>query len=135
MKLQLFHPGVARIDCTDCQKRLYSLETGELVTYKAGALGLKHYDVTEAPCQRGEVCPKESPERAHLHLLSERNWRAVTAYRRGRAVGFEHVLKDDLFAENMAIIDGLVRSWERSRAAEASGANMALALIPLIAKR
>lgn len=135
MRLQLFHPGVARIDCRKCQKELYNLQTGELVTYKAGALGLKTYEVTEAPCQRGEVCPKESPEKAHRHLLSDRNWKTVNLYRRGRAIGFHHMPKDDLFAENMAIIDGLMRSWERTRAAEASGTNLALALIPLIARR
>ena len=115
---------------------MYNLETGELVTYKAGPNRVDtHYDHAQAPCQRGEVCPKESPEKAHLHTLSDKNWRTLMIYRRGRAIGFDRMLIDDLLADNLAIIDGMFRSWERGRVAEASGTNFALQLIPFMLKK
>lgn len=134
MALLLFHPGVAKIDCGDCQKRLYDLETGEPKTYRAGPnRELRYYEGQPPPCkQPGNSCPKGSPETAHEHELSDKNWRVLNLYRRGRVTGFENVTIDALLAENLAIVDELYRSWERWRAAEASGSNVASQLIHLL---
>ena len=115
MKLLLFHPGVAKIDCRDCVKRLYDLEKGEVVLSPRGPkrelMAITEKDGHKAPCRVGNVCAKGSPETAHVHELSPRNKKTLRIYLNFRH-GFLKDHDDHLLAENLSLID---RVFEKHR--------------------
>jgi hypothetical protein len=112
----LNHPGVAKVSCSDCQKRAYDLETGQPKTYPAGPTGeLRFYDQNHVPpCRTGWTCPKVSPEQEHEHVLSNKNWRIVTLYHQAKAAGAA-VLGDvdPLLAELLAACERAYGDFER----------------------
>lgn len=78
---------------------------------------------TPTPC---EQCPKQSPEKAHEHELSDKNWRAYVHYQQARAVGLtDEERADPLVRRNFAIIDELKRQHEASQAAKMTAAELA----------
>lgn len=127
MRLLLFHPGAARIDCGECQKFVFDLQTGERETYKSGP---ERKEVPYArnagespPCHK---CPKESPERARQIELSEKNWQAYGHYLQAKAVGLtEAERRDPIVRRNFALIDMLVSE----RKAEADAEKFAEAFV------
>jgi hypothetical protein len=138
----LFHPGVARIDCRDCQRRLYDLETGEPKTYRAGPQReIKYFDgpTHKPPCavpkEVGGGCPKQSPDEAHRYELTEASWATWRLYRQARATGGASLTEaertDELLAENFATLDRLMGMQEKRQAAR----EMASALMPLLVRR
>lgn len=115
----LFHPGPAMIDCRDCQQHVYDLKTGQRKTFRAGA------SREEKPCVRPKgtpppcsECPKESPEKAKEHELSQRNLQTLRLYREARAtVGAcltQRERGDLLLLRNLAVVDALHREYDRS---------------------
>ena len=123
MRLILFHPGPASIDCEECKRFIFDLKTGRRETFKSGPKR------EEKPCVRpGKIlppcdqCPKESPEKAHEHELSDRNRQTVRLYHQVRATQggcmTEAMKADRLLARNLAIVDQLYREWEREQAAK-----------------
>ena len=116
---------MASIDCQDCVKRLYDLKTGQPVTYIVGPddeLGYEDGPDHKPQCRMGEGCPKESPERAHLHELSARNRRKLATYRAVKVLGMGCVdpfVIDRSFAETMAIIDQFMTTRERNKQTDA----------------
>jgi hypothetical protein len=120
VRLLLFHPGVAGIDCEDCKKYVYDLKTGERKTYRAGPGRI------ELPCVRPALlstpcgeCPKKSPENARLIKLNRRNLETVWIYRQVRATGgqclTEAMAADPLLMRNLTLLDELYREHDRER--------------------
>lgn len=105
------------------------METGELKTYAATVDGERK----ELPCVRPAKtappcgqCPKQSPEKAHEHELSDKNWRAYAHYQQARAVGLTEAERaDPIVRRNFAVIDQVVRQHEASQAAKMTAAELA----------
>ena len=120
MKLLLFHPGVAVIDCRDCQKFIYDFATGQRKTYAQGTRDRLRPANTPPPCHK---CPKQSPQQSHEHELSAKNWRTLSLYqqvRASRGACLTDAMKNDgLLMKNLATIDALFRRWEREQQASA----------------
>lgn len=114
----MFHPGVAQIDCRDCQKYVYDFVTGKRKTYAQGKRDRPRPASTPPPCHK---CPKESPEKAHEHELSAKNWRTLALYQQVRASSgaclSDEMKRDALLMKNLATIDALFRRWEREQQA------------------
>jgi len=123
VRLLLFHPGVARIDCEDCKRWIYDLETGKRKTYRSGPEREEKDQVrpkgVPTPCDK---CAKGSPKKAEECQLSVRNYRTLALHSEVRATAgaclSKRARRDRLLLWNLAIVDGLVREWERKRAAE-----------------
>lgn len=115
----LFHPGPAAVPCGDCQKYVHQVDAAGRVTPRrlshAGEDWLRPEGVPP-PCGR---CPKRSPQEAHLFELSRKNRHTVELYFRVRATCgaclTERMRGDALLASNLALVDGVVRRWERSQ--------------------
>lgn len=108
------------IDCSDCQKRLYDLETGKPKTYDAGppdAQGKRKQEYfwgpKYCPCRNGDTCPKGTPETAHEVLLSPKNTRAFLAWQQGRVDNFAGCQLDDLARDNLSIVQRVYDGWQR----------------------
>lgn len=90
--MALVYPAVARVDCHDCLKHRYNLETGERLEYEAEE-GIKLPILRgneKAPC---EACPKKQPDLGGRLVLSRRNHQAMDFYHRMKATpGVRHPL-------------------------------------------
>jgi len=108
------HPVIARLPCATCQKYMVNLETGEILRYPVGTEEnpVLWERSTPPPCQLGGSCPKESPDREHLHVLSARNARMYDVWRTARAQR-RFGCPDALRVAAFRIIDDLVRNYER----------------------
>lgn len=130
MRLLLFHPGAASIDCAECQKWAFNIETGEKQTFKSGPtrellpMALGPNDAP--PCHK---CPKGSPEKAKELELSEKNWAAFAHYEESKVAGLsEEERRDPIIRRNMALIERIVsekRNGDQAR-------NLAEALIAVL---
>ena len=117
VELLLFHPGPAAVPCGDCQKYVYRVDAAGRVTPErlqhAGQDWLRPTGVPP-PCGK---CPKRSPQQAHEHELSPKNRRTLELYFRVRATFgtclTERMRRDALLASNLALVDCVVRRWER----------------------
>ena len=138
----LLHPGVAKIDCRDCQRRLYDLETGEPKYYRAGPNrekryydGPKHKPPCATPEDVGGGCPKGSPQEAHKHELTEENWRTWELYQQSRATHGQCLTEaersDVLLPIAFSLLERITSAAERRAAANETAA----ALLPLLARR
>jgi hypothetical protein len=131
VKLILFHPGISKIDCQDCIKRLYDFETGTPKTYEAGPHRELKYITKEnghkPPCRSGKTCPKGTPETAEQNTLNSRNMKTIQLFIKRKATGFvsmsELEKNDPIVASNFAVLDGLWREYERQKE-EANSASM-----------
>jgi hypothetical protein len=130
--LILFHPGPAKLDCETCQKYVTDLDRGEVETYGVGEpdehgkrqqLPQVRPQGTFPPCIR---CPKQSPERAKEHELSEKNWRAFAHYQEAKAVGVtEEERRDPIVRRNFSVIDQVVKAFEAKSEATMHAAEIA----------
>jgi hypothetical protein len=129
VRLLLFHPGPARIECGECARFVYDLDTGEKKTYAATVDGERvqlpqvRPKGSPTPCN---VCPKQSPAKAVEFELSEKNWAAYAFYLQARAVGLtESERVDPIVRKNFAIIDAAVTAWEMNHGARLQAAEFA----------
>lgn len=134
MRLLLFHPGALKVTCEQCRQHLYNLETGEQQTYVAGPTREKR------PCVRPEgvptpcdQCPKESPQKARDHELSDKNRRTVLIYLESRATHGASLTpamrRDPILLRNLAIVDGIYRDYERREVGRESAYSAALLFV------
>lgn len=129
----LFHPGAVLIDCEDCKKYVYDLETGKRKTFVSGPKrDVKPFVRGSSPLQCGN-CPKKSPENAKACSLSERNQKTILLYHQLRAgVGFtEDMKQDDVLKINMAIIDTMYREHDRDSLARGMAVEIAQLLLAM----
>lgn len=114
MRLLLFHPVMAQISCSECQKVVYDFDTGEKITICNGSLPMLR--VLPPPCEK---CPKQSPRHEAEFVLSDRNLRTLRLYYEVRATGgaclSEAERQDRLLTRNLYTIDRLVREFERKQ--------------------
>ncbi|WP_158264953.1 hypothetical protein [Blastopirellula marina] len=116
------HPGAALIDCEDCQRFLYDLETGRRVTVRQGPdrQAAPVPRLAEMPLQCGS-CPKRSPQHAVQVELSAKNWKTYRLWREVRATYGRclspAMARDSIIRRNLAAIDAVVdrRQLERRR--------------------
>ena len=128
VKLILFHPGISKIDCQDCIKRLYDFETGTPKTYEAGPHRELKYITKEnghkPPCRSGKTCPKGTPETAEKNTLNARNMKTLQLFIKRKATDFitmsQAEREDPIVASNFAVLDGLWREYERIRGEESN---------------
>ena len=123
--MELFHPGVARLPCSQCQLMMHDMRTGEPVMRPVGPQKTPTPITAKdnghrAPCRDAMYkCPKGTPETARDNMLNYRNRRTVTLYIHARATGFRFVPQfDALMADNFAIMHDLFAEYDRSRQAE-----------------
>ena len=141
MSLELFHPAIARLHCTDCCRRLHDMETGKPLTYVAGpAKEQRFFDGPDhrPPCRTGWNCPKVSPEEASRHQLSEKNRRVFMLFLQAQATwgkSLERGGVDPLLADNFAIVAALFQRWQREQAARESGRAVASEIHALLEGR
>lgn len=113
MTILLRHPEVANRACSDCQKWMY--DDKGAIEYR-GKKPIKR--VIPPNCG---ACPKQSPQQAHLHELSDRNKQAVEFYFTTRAMSGANLTdeqrQDPIVQRNLAIIDQVIRPYEAERAA------------------
>lgn len=135
--LLLYHPGVASIDCNDCQKRLYDYDTGKPKTWK-GSGGKKIY--ADGPshkpqCKTSHGCPKGSPEEAAKIELTPKNWKTLRLYRQLRVANFRFMTdsekNDRILRKHFGILDEIYREWELKQQAN----DLARSLAPIMLKK
>ena len=132
--LQLYHPGVANIDCRDCQKRLYDYETGKPRTWKGvGGLPIYSDGPSHKPqCRTHIGCPKVSPEEAYQYELTDANWKTLRLYRQLRAAGFQFMSaaerRDTILRRHFGILDEIFRNYDRKEHAK----DVANELLPIL---
>lgn len=143
MRLLLLHPGVLRIDCADCQRYIYDLETGERKTYRSGSkreqTPMLRPAASDPPCHK---CPKKGAgvaDTSHRpgdceggedlragrceggEILRPRHWRTLAIYQKVRAtMGVfltSRMRRDALLMRNLAAIDELYRQFDRRQLA------------------
>jgi hypothetical protein len=109
LRLRFEHPRLADLPCSECQKWVYEIPSGEPQTYEIGNGEVMQIERRESPpCH---LCPKESPEREHLYQLSDRNHRLLMFHRRVRSKVYQltgEQRRDGLLADNFAIIDDVM---------------------------
>ncbi len=116
----MMYPGAAAIDCGDCAKWLYDLETGQRETATVGPQREKQFiprpKGTATPCGH---CPKKSPERAKEIELIPKNRQTFNLWRRARATHGaaipERLRGDFILSQNFAELDALKESIEEAR--------------------
>jgi hypothetical protein len=114
----LRHPEVANRSCDEC--KLWQFNEKDGLTGKKGQIaeraGHKLRRIGAPPCK---TCPKESPEKAKEHELSERNYRTLELYYASRAMSCANLTddmkRDAIVQRNFAIIDRIVRAYESER--------------------
>ena len=96
MRLLLFHPGAARIDCEECQQFVFNLDTGEKETYRSGPtreqLPLVRGPGVPTPCNK---CPKESPEKAR-EIFDDLRTRLPAEFDEGGSIGKRYRRQDEI---------------------------------------
>lgn len=120
--LKLHHPGVARIDCVRCQLYSHDMETGDPMLWFSGPHDNRQshfFDKVASPgykppCMTAVGCAKESPAKAHLYELSDRNLRVMALWKRVRAThgACLPAEADEICLENLAVVDDVMRQIE-----------------------
>jgi len=115
LRLAIDNPQLADLSCAECQKWVYEIPSGQPQLFE-GPDGRKTERIPRAappPCDR---CPKESPEREHLYVLSDKNYRTLKLHERFRTGVYplpKYLAGDPLLAENFAIIDEVIERGKR----------------------
>ncbi len=117
MALILYHPGIARRSCADCEKYVYEddPDIGGPVKLDRDELPMVRESYSETPCYR---CPK-TPSNLHPNdrtratavEMSERSMLAYQFYRQCRAVN--HFPTDPMFRLVAAAIRDVEDRYER----------------------
>lgn len=111
MRLKIVHPGVYQIDCRDCQKFVYDLETGEKSYDEEAEEYLERGD--QPPCSS---CPKKKIDLDGKLKLHAKNEQLYQLYKLIKIVGGTHVPKHligcDVFNERIVLIDEVVAAAE-----------------------
>jgi len=89
LSLRASHPHIANLPCQDCITWVHDMKTGVRETFQCGSPDNIQpvLRVGPPPCQIGETCPKESPDKERLYTLSRRNEDMLDLYHEHRAMG------------------------------------------------
>lgn len=118
--MALYQPGLPA--CSTCQKYFVDWDweketgTGEVLRNPAGE---PEERTGPPPCSK---CPKESPDKEHLHVLSDKNWKTFDFYQLGKATSgacfTPQMLEDGVLRQNLALIERIMQGYERRQLAE-----------------
>lgn len=107
----LDQPELHEFSCRECQLHVYDMQTLKPVLRNGEK---QKRGRVPPPCGQ---CPKENPQKAAQHELSDKNWQAYQFYLRHRAMNFNALTMqektDPIVQRNMKIIDEVIRSHER----------------------
>ena len=125
----MHYPELAALPCTTCKRYMIDYDwdthtgTGQIKRWgKSPEMRAKFQERAAGvpmPCDR---CPKESPEKEHEHVLSEKNERTYSVYLEvqasfGQCLGDEE-REDALLRRNLAIVGNIARQVDQDRLAE-----------------
>ena len=114
MTLYLEQPALHDLNCRECAKYIYEPDKGW--TPLVNQAGEKKRRFGPTPCR---ICPKENPQKAPQHELSDKNYRAYQFYLLHRALNFnalsDQEKQDPIVQRNMQIIDTVVRRFEQKQ--------------------
>lgn len=135
LRLRFEHPKLAALSCSECQKWVYEIPSGEPQTYEISNGEFKQIERRGSPpCH---LCPKESPEHEHLYELSDRNHRLLLFHRRVRSKVYqltEEQRQDGLLADNFAIIDDVMAIADQKASTSRLGQSIANALAMVLGR-
>lgn len=120
----MFYPVLAGLPCATCKKYVIDYDwdthrgTGEITRWgKSPGLREKLQERVAGvplPCDR---CPKESPDKEHEHVLSNKNVQAYSHYLEVKASSgcclSDAEREDRTLRRNLAIIDSIAREAEQ----------------------
>lgn len=110
----LAHPAHAALDCRECQRFVYNIDTVRPVLRQ----GKKQERApgSAMPCHK---CPKGSPERGERLKLNRRSLATLALYRKVRATHgrclTDAEASDELLTHNLAALDSMFRSHEAAQ--------------------
>jgi hypothetical protein len=108
----LYHPVAASLPCSECQKWFYDLRTGK--RQERGGQPVPRPPAIKPPCWE---CPKESPEKAPEHELSEKNKAAYRVAQEVRATYGQCLVggwrSDAILRRNLRLVQEIVDRFER----------------------
>lgn len=111
MPFCLQNPGNAALDCEECKRFLYNIDTGK--PYLRQNRKQERPKGSPTPCHK---CPKKSPERWQKIKPSRRTYATLDLYRKCRSTGGLALtpaeLADDLLLSNLATLDEIYRLHE-----------------------
>jgi hypothetical protein len=120
--LLLFHPVIAARSCEECAKWWFDDDpangkwTTKIINRGGRDFERPKDPKTKQPMTPCGQCPKRSPEEAGRLELSEKNQQAYQCYRRFRALKGANITpamkRDEVFGQNMELIDTIVRAHE-----------------------
>jgi hypothetical protein len=124
LRIVLEDPQVASINCNDCWKHVYNLDSGTREEYDAGGVNLPIVRMVPPPC---DSCPRGidgQPDFKGVNILHRRNYRAFEFFKELQATyGAQplpkHLEQCAVFAENMATIARVVQNAENRLKARA----------------
>ncbi len=114
MRFEIVYPGVASIDCRDCQKYVYDLDSGLKISDEDTGEFIQRDD--PPPCSS---CPKGEVDYDFVRLgLDPRNERLYRLYQAVKIAGGvvipQHLLGCETFSANLVLIDDVVADAKRS---------------------
>jgi hypothetical protein len=116
LRLKLWHPAVARVSCSECKEFWFNPEKGQFE--KRAGERLKRPVDAPLPCSS---CPKGSPEKEKFSKLTLYNLKTLEIYFTHRATNWAAaalLLQDEIFCDNVRIIDRIIREYEREQQAK-----------------
>lgn len=126
LRLKLWHPHIARLSCSECQKWVYDFKLRKFSD--RGENRIPRAAEVPPPCRE---CPKGSPENEKFSKLTLFNLLTLETYYAHRATNWAAaalLLRDEIFCDNVRIIDRIIREYEL----ESQGRAIASELTPLI---
>jgi hypothetical protein len=139
--MRLFHPQVAKLSCSDCQKYVVDIKTWEIKKYQSGKqMERDKGDIGPIKSGTCQGCPKNAsfpednrgPQNERYCKLWPENVATIELYHRFRACGWDGLPTackgDTLLVNNFSIIDRLIRESESHQL----GRNIALELLPIL---
>ena len=100
------HPHLCQRSCADCKTWWYrDTKSNEIVKRKGEKL--KRPPGSKTPC---DDCPKESPEKEHLHILNRRSLKAVEIYWMVQSTGITDELREKYprLVQDLSVIHQLI---------------------------
>lgn len=113
MSFLLNYPAHAGLECSECQKWIYDIQTCE--PKKRGGKIQPRPPGVPTPCQS---CPKKSPENWERIKPTRRTYATLELYRRNKATFGrtlnEHEADDEWLQKNFAILDEVFQANENA---------------------
>lgn len=127
----LFHPVIAARSCEECAKWWFDDDpangkwTTKIINRGGRDFERPKDPKTKQPMTPCGQCPKRSPEEAERFELSEKNQQAYQCFRRFRALKGANITpamkRDEVFGQNMELIDTIVRAHEAAMTVGGAG--------------